>query len=154
MKTTVVFILSLCPNAKLINFYDIRVIGYYLSSFCSTTYKTTADFFLFISHSLNTEFEHTGMNTGVCCWGRNELVLSCVQSKRKSSYDWIRNCLSFNVWSHLGLNQGLPDYESGALTNWAIGPVVPSMNSWNRVQYYSFFARYANIRRINSSLFY
>ena len=25
-------------------------------------------------------------------------------------------------WSHLGLNQGLPDYESGALTNWAIGP--------------------------------
>ena len=21
------------------------------------------------------------------------------------------------VWSHLGLNQGLPDYESGALTN-------------------------------------
>ena len=27
------------------------------------------------------------------------------------------------VWSHLGLNQGLPDYESGALTNGAIGPV-------------------------------
>ena len=23
----------------------------------------------------------------------------------------------FSVWSHLGLNQGLPDYESGALTN-------------------------------------
>jgi len=22
-----------------------------------------------------------------------------------------------NKWSHLGLNQGLPDYESGALTN-------------------------------------
>ena len=21
------------------------------------------------------------------------------------------------MWSHLGLNQGLPDYESGALTN-------------------------------------
>ncbi len=21
------------------------------------------------------------------------------------------------LWSHLGLNQGLPDYESGALTN-------------------------------------
>ena len=28
-----------------------------------------------------------------------------------------RNCLIFNLWSHLGLNQGLPDYESGALTN-------------------------------------
>ena len=26
------------------------------------------------------------------------------------------------VWAHLGLNQGPPDYESGALTNWAIGP--------------------------------
>ena len=23
----------------------------------------------------------------------------------------------FELWSHLGLNQGLPDYESGALTN-------------------------------------
>ena len=30
----------------------------------------------------------------------------------------------FNLksWSHLGSNQGPPDYESGALTNWAIGP--------------------------------
>ena len=27
-------------------------------------------------------------------------------------------------WSHLGLNQGLPDYESGALTNWAMGPLM------------------------------
>lgn len=26
-------------------------------------------------------------------------------------------CLIFKKWSHLGLNQGLPDYESGALTN-------------------------------------
>ena len=25
--------------------------------------------------------------------------------------------LIFNVWSHLGLNQGPPDYESDALTN-------------------------------------
>lgn len=25
--------------------------------------------------------------------------------------------LTYTVWSHLGLNQGLPDYESGALTN-------------------------------------
>ena len=31
--------------------------------------------------------------------------------------DWI-----LFLWSHLGLNQGLPDYESGALTNWAMGP--------------------------------
>ena len=39
------------------------------------------------------------------------------KAKRKSSYDLIRNCLIFRRWSHLGLNQGLPDYESGALTN-------------------------------------
>ena len=26
------------------------------------------------------------------------------------------NCFRM-LWSHLGLNQGLPDYESGALTN-------------------------------------
>ena len=52
---------------------------------------------------------------------RNELARSCVQicvqGKRKSSYDSFRNCLIFKEWSHLGLNQGLPDYESGALTN-------------------------------------
>ena len=29
----------------------------------------------------------------------------------------------FYWWSHLGSNQGPPDYESGALTSWAIGPV-------------------------------
>ena len=27
------------------------------------------------------------------------------------------------MWSHLGLNQGPPDYESDALTNCAIGPI-------------------------------
>ncbi len=48
---------------------------------------------------------------------RKELARSCVQicvqSKRKSSYDLFRNCLISNKWSHLGLNQGLPDYEEG-----------------------------------------
>ncbi len=70
---------------------------------------------------LNTEFEHKGMNTKGCWGARNELARSCVQicvqSKRKSSYEEIRNCLILKEWSHLGLNQGLPDYESGALTN-------------------------------------
>ena len=49
-------------------------------------------------------------------------VQICVQSKRKSSHESTRNCLIFRGWSHMGLNHGLPDYESGALTNWAIGP--------------------------------
>ncbi len=48
-------------------------------------------------------------------------VQICVQTKRKSSCDLSRNCLVFNLWSHLGLNQGLPANnghgESGALTN-------------------------------------
>lgn len=37
-------------------------------------------------------------------------------AQQKSSYNFTCNCLIF-LWSHLGLNQGLPDYESGALTN-------------------------------------
>ena len=28
------------------------------------------------------------------------------------------------VWTSLGLNQGPPDYESVALTNWATSPIV------------------------------
>ncbi len=30
---------------------------------------------------------------------------------------YIHKCFIFNKWSHLGLNQGPPDYESDALTN-------------------------------------
>ena len=33
-------------------------------------------------------------------------------------------------WSHLGSNQGPPDYESGALTNWAIGPALLRTFQW------------------------
>jgi len=56
-------------------------------------------------HSLNTEFEHKGMNMAAVNGARNELrrscVQICVQSKRKSSYDLFRNCLIFKEWSHL-----------------------------------------------------
>ena len=40
------------------------------------------------------------------------------------------------MWSHLGLNQGLPDYESGALTNWAMGPILGNdvQKSWAKVR--------------------
>ena len=34
------------------------------------------------------------------------------------------------LWSHLGSNQGPPDYESGALTNWAIGPALLRTFQW------------------------
>ncbi len=30
---------------------------------------------------------------------------------------YIHKCFIFKMWSHLGLNQGPPDYESDALTN-------------------------------------
>ena len=66
----------------------------------------------------------------------NELARSCVQicvkSKRKSTYESFRKCLIYRLWSHLGLNQGPPDYESDALTNWAIGPIT-------RVALYAFW---------------
>lgn len=43
----------------------------------------------------------------------------------------LRNCLIFK-WAHQGMILGPPDYESGALTNWAIGPV-------KSLQYYYYF---------------
>ena len=59
----------------------------------------------FLSHSLNTEFEHKGMNMVYAKAARKELARSCVQicvqSKRKSSYELFRNCLTFRRWSHL-----------------------------------------------------
>ena len=38
---------------------------------------------------------------------------------KKADYNFLAICF---MWSHLGLNQGPPDYESAALTNCAIGP--------------------------------
>ena len=35
----------------------------------------------------------------------------------KENSTWRYGSPQLKVWSHLGLNQGLPDYESGALTN-------------------------------------
>lgn len=46
------------------------------------------------------------------------------QSLDNVDYQGFEYFWMFLVWSHLGLNQGLPDYESGALTNWAIGPRI------------------------------
>ena len=40
----------------------------------------------------------------------------------KNSYKLlVHNCL-ITKWAQLGMIQRPPDYESGALTNWAIGP--------------------------------
>ena len=49
---------------------------------------------------------------------KGHLKVTC---KRKSTY---RNSVSawFSKWTSLGLNQGPPDYESVALTNWATSP--------------------------------
>ena len=41
---------------------------------------------------------------------------------------WVASAWFLGLWSHLGLNQGLPDYESGALTNWAIGPAYGGLS--------------------------
>ena len=66
-------------------------------------------------------------------------VLGSVRQQQDCSLSWIHNkegenenqraicptkelrtrciLLTYTMWSHLGLNQGLPDYESGALTD-------------------------------------
>ncbi len=54
------------------------------------------------------------MNAGIV------MVQILVQIKKELRFT-IRNSL-ISMWTHLGLNQGPPDYESGALTSWAIGP--------------------------------
>ena len=49
------------------------------------------------------------------------LVQSCVQivckPQKTSAYKIYRKRFIFNLWSHMGLNHGPPDYESDALTN-------------------------------------
>ena len=116
------FGLYICPDKpKPIN------IGWAKENGCPLIFRLACPRFFFSSamvwtQNLNTE----AWTQRAAMGGWNELepscVQICVQSKRKSSCDLVRNCLIFKGWSHLGLNQGLPDYESGALTNWAIGP--------------------------------
>ena len=47
--------------------------------------------------------------------------------------------LLFYKWSHKDLNLGPPDYESGALTNWAMGPKIYNI--------YAFFKADAKLRK-------
>ncbi len=42
------------------------------------------------------------------------MFLVCIKNKKAATMPC--NCLILK-WAHLGLNQGPPDYESGALTN-------------------------------------
>ena len=53
----------------------------------------------------------------------------CFPIKRKSSYDFVVTAW-FLMWTSLGLNQGPPDYESVALTNWATSPMQNAM-AWH-----------------------
>ena len=43
-------------------------------------------------------------------------------SKWMAEFKIGRDEVNMSWWAHLDSNQGPPDYESGALTNWAIGP--------------------------------
>ena len=54
----------------------------------------------------------------------NSLFTHCLRkSKKKAATKFVTAC--FPLWTSLGLNQGPPDYESVALTNWATSPVYP-----------------------------
>ena len=51
--------------------------------------------------------------------------ISAISYLKKSPTFTMELCL----WSHMGSNHGPPDYESGALTSWAIGPVHYKLKS-------------------------
>ena len=44
-----------------------------------------------------------------------------MQIKKAANYN-IELTAWLPMWAHMGSNHGPPDYESGALTNWAMGP--------------------------------
>ena len=58
--------------------------------------------------------------TSVEVYAQLKLYAKSMQIKKQLS-TFVHNCLIIK-WAHLGMIQGPPDYESGALTNWAIGP--------------------------------
>ena len=62
--------------------------------------------------------------------------------KRKSTYKIFVSAW-FLKWTSLGLNQGPPDYESVALTNWATSP--EAFFSWKRLQRYILFLNQTNV---------
>ena len=51
------------------------------------------------------------------------LFTHCLRGHEKSTCEKLVSAW-FLVWTSLGLNQGPPDYESVALTNWATSPKV------------------------------
>ena len=54
----------------------------------------------------------------------NSLFTHCLRkSKKKAATKFVTAW--FPLWTSLGLNQGPPDYESVALTNWATSPMYP-----------------------------
>ena len=61
------------------------------------------------------------ISKGYSCWVSLQKGHLKVTTKRKSTYK-ISVSAWFSMWTSLGLNQGPPDYESVALTNWATSP--------------------------------
>ena len=51
-----------------------------------------------------------------CLRENKNLYANCMKQKNKREQQFLVT-LSASLWSHLGLNQGPPDYESDALTN-------------------------------------
>ena len=60
----------------------------------------------------------------IICNGREAVLSKSYQKKENRYRDSLR-------WAILGLNQGPPDYESVALTNWAKSPCI---SFWNTAQ--------------------
>ena len=52
----------------------------------------------------------------------NKMFSHCFRKTENQQLEFLLSCW-FLVWTSLGLNQGPPDYESVALTNWATSPI-------------------------------
>ena len=74
---------------------------------------------LFTCFTWNDTMSSLSKNHGVF---KSNVFSHCFPRKRKSSYDFVVTAW-FPLWTSLGLNQGPPDYESVALTNWATSPM-------------------------------
>ena len=83
-------------------------------------------------------------------WNEPYLILSKynvlgdkLETKNKKEADSKKEGLP-KGWAHLGSNQGPSDYESDALTSWAIGPGFRKNVSfiWNGLQFYTFIVNW------------
>ncbi len=71
---------------------------------------------IIVSKMLRRESENWNLFNAIFKIELNSSVVQIVVQIKKQLSTFVHNCLIFK-WAHLGMIQGPPDYESGALTN-------------------------------------